>query len=141
MTKCEGEFNTKTAIMINKTNTFPLQIQFARELRKNQTPEEEKIWDKVRGRRLLGYKFLLQHPIIVNKYNGRISFYIADFYCPEKKLVVEIDGLIHTIDIDYDKARDVIMNEMGLLVVRILNEEVHSDVYAVLDKIKTIIKQ
>ena len=122
----------------NKTK-FPLQIQFARELRKNQTPEEEKIWDKVRGRRLLGYKFLRQHPIVVSKYTGRTSFYIADFYCPEKKLIVEIDGLIHAMDIDYDKARDIIMNEMGLQVIRVLNEEVHANVYAVLDKIKLIL--
>jgi very-short-patch-repair endonuclease len=59
---------------------LPVHICFAKELRKTQTPEEKIMWDKLRGRKLLGYKFLRQYPIIVNS----ASFYIADFYCAEK---------------------------------------------------------
>jgi very-short-patch-repair endonuclease len=53
-----------------------------------------------------------------------------------KKLVLEIDGLIHAFQIDYDNARDVIMNELGLTVLRISNEEVEKNVFDVLNKIK-----
>ena len=121
-------------------NKFPTQITFARELRKNQTPAETKVWGQLRNRRLLGFKFLRQHPIVVGKYNGRTGFYIADFYCSEKKLVVEIDGLIHAFQIDSDKARDVIMNELGLTVFRITNEEVEKNVFDALNKIKLYLR-
>ena len=53
-----------------------------------------------------------------------------------KKLVIEIDGLIHTLQVDYDKARDIIMNEMNLTVFRVSNEEVKRNVHAVLNQIK-----
>ena len=121
-------------------NKFPIQITFARELRKNQTPTEVKLWGRLRNRRLLGFKFLRQHPIVVEKYNSRTGFYIADFYCSEKKLVIEIDGLIHTFQIDYDKARDVIMNEFGLTLFRITKDEVEKNVFEVLNKIKLYLK-
>ncbi len=116
-------------------NKFPLQITFARELRKNQTPAEVKVWGMLRNRRLLGFKFLRQHPVVVEKHNDRTGFYIADFYCSEKKLIIELDGLIHAFQIDYDKARDVIMNELGLTVLRITNDEVEKSVCGVLNKI------
>jgi very-short-patch-repair endonuclease len=59
---------------------LPVHICFAKELRKTQTPEEKIMWDKLRGRKLLGYKFLRQYPIIVNS----ASFYIADFTALKK---------------------------------------------------------
>ena len=121
-------------------NKFPIQITFARELRKNQTPAEVKVWESASQQALTGFKFLRQHPIVVEKYNGKTGFYIADFYCSEKKLVIEIDGLIHTFQIDYDKARDVIMNELGLTVFRITNDEVEKNVFDVLNKIKLYLK-
>ncbi len=98
------------------------------------------MWEKLRNRKLRGFKFLRQHPILVNQYDGKNSFYIAYFYCSEKKLVVEIDGLIHSLQIDYDKARDIIMNELGLRVLRITNDEVEKSVYEVLNKIKEYLK-
>ena len=125
--------------MNNKTN-MPTHISFARELRKKQTPAELKVWGELRNRYLLGFKFLRQHPMVVNSYNGKTGFYIADFYCSEKKLVVEIDGLIHTFQIDYDKARDEIMSELGLIVLRITNDEIEKNVYEVLNKIKMKLK-
>ena len=125
---------------MNTENNFPIQITFAKDLRKNQTPAEIKVWGRLRNRRLLGFKFLRQHPIVVEKYNGRTGFYIADFYCSEKKFVIELDGLIHTFQIDYDKARDVIMNELGLTVIRITNEEVEKNVFDALNKIKLYLK-
>jgi leucyl-tRNA synthetase len=73
---------------------------------------------------------------VVEKHNDRTGFYIADFYCSEKKLIIELDGLIHAFQIDYDKARDVIMNELGLTVLRITKDEVEKSVFGVLNKIK-----
>jgi very-short-patch-repair endonuclease len=122
-------------------NNLPAYISFARELRKYQTPEEKILWTQLRGRKFLGLKFLRQHPIIVYKIDNTISFYIADFYCDEKKLVVEIDGLIHNKQIDYDKARDFIMKKMELQVLRVTDEEVNRNVFAVLKKIKGLLKQ
>ena len=121
-------------------NNLPAYISFARELRKYQTPEEKILWTQLRGRKFLDYKFLRQHPIIVYKINNTIAFYIADFYCAEKKLVVEIDGLIHNKQIEYDKARDFIMNKMELQVLRVTNEEVNKNVFAVLKKIKGLLR-
>lgn len=125
---------------MNSNLTLPIQIVFARELRKRQTPAEEKMWKQLRNRKLLGYKFLRQHPIIVSRNIGKTSFYVADFYCSEKKLVIEIDGLIHVYQIEYDKARDMIMKEMELTVLRITNDEVETNVFEVLKKIKLLLK-
>ena len=116
--------------------SWPVHIRFARELRKSQTPEEKMMWALLRNRNLNNFKFLRQHPIVVSEINGKKAFYIADFFCAEKKLVVEIDGGIHSLQIEYDKARDIVMNELGLMVLRIQNKEVNNDIDSVLDKIK-----
>jgi len=116
---------------------WPIQIRFARELRKNQTPEEKIIWQLLRNRKFYELKFLRQHPIIFREINGQKGFYIADFYCAEKKLVVEIDGEIHNYQIDYDKARDIMMNELKLKVIRIRNKEVATDINSVLIKLRS----
>ncbi len=119
--------------MINK---WPIQIKYARDLRKNQTPEEGIVWQYLRNRKLKGYKFLRQHPVMIHDACGKKQFYIADFYCAEKRLVVEVDGQIHLKQIDYDEARDIVMKEMNLAVLRITNEEINRDVSEVLERIK-----
>ena len=93
----------------------------ARNLRKDQTPSEKKFWELVRNRRLLGKKFLRQHPIVF-KYEGRDRFFVADFYCAEKKLVIEIDGKIHEDRVEYDTMRTLVINRLGINVIRIKNE-------------------
>jgi leucyl-tRNA synthetase len=114
---------------------LPIHLRFARTLRKNQTPEEEKLWERLRGRKLNGYKFLRQHPLFICPFRDQPAFYIADFYCAEKKLVVEVDGAIHAFQMDYDMARDLIMNEKGITVFRISNVEVNSNIENVIEKI------
>jgi very-short-patch-repair endonuclease len=113
--------------------------QFARVLRKNCTPEESIMWGLLRNRQLLGYKFLRQHPIKIWETSGNHYFYFADFYCAEKKLVIEIDGLIHTLQEDYDRSRDVVMKEFGYTVLRITNKEVNQNALVVLQSIKQIL--
>jgi leucyl-tRNA synthetase len=118
----------------------PLHILFARELRKNQTACEIIMWRLLRNRRFHGFKFLRQYPIVTDVTNDKTGFYIADFYCAEKKLAVEIDGLIHSDQVEYDKSRDEVMMNFGLTILRITNAEVQNNVYAVLAKIKNCLE-
>ncbi|PKP19592.1 MAG: restriction endonuclease [Bacteroidetes bacterium HGW-Bacteroidetes-21] len=99
-----------------------LITDLARELRKNQTPEEKILWGELRGRRLGGFKFLRQKPIICDN----DLFFVADFYCAEMKLVVELDGKIHQTQKEYDAERDRIMTNMGIRVMRLENEELNN---------------
>jgi very-short-patch-repair endonuclease len=119
---------------------LPVQIEFARELRKNQTPQEKLMWANLRNRKLLGFKFLRQHPMLVHKELNTNVFYIADFYCAEKKLVVEIDGGIHENQKEYDEARDMAMKEYGLEVMRFTNEQVDKNVSWVLEEIRKYLR-
>lgn len=110
--------------------------QLARDLRKKQTPEELLLWQNLRNRKLQGIKFNRQFPIVYGRdFDGTSHFFIADFYCHEKKLIIELDGKIHDFQKDYDKERDFILNQLGLTVIRIKNEE-FNNITAVLDKIK-----
>src|SRR6476659_10247394 len=106
-------------------------ISFARELRKKQTLSKNIMWRILRNRQFLGFKFLRQYPIVTDISNNKIGFYIADFYCVEKKLVIEIDGLIHCDQVDYDKSRDEVMMNFGLTILRITNAEVENNFCAV----------
>jgi len=93
------------------------------------------LWNELRNRKFHGFKFLRQHPIIISAFNHKKKFIIADFYCDTKKLILEVDGDIHTHLLDYDEARDILVNEMGIKVLRIKNEEVREDLKTVLEKI------
>jgi very-short-patch-repair endonuclease len=103
-------------------------FEFASKLRKTMTPAEKILWEELRSNKLTGAKFRRQHPI----YN-----YIADFYCHKAKLVIEIDGVIHEKQKEYDISRDDDMNELGIKVIRFKNEEVMDNLGQVLKKIET----
>lgn len=110
--------------------------QLCRELRRRQTPAENELWQLVRNRKLNGYKFLRQYAIVYGNDNrGNKLFFIADFYCHEKQLVVELDGRIHDFQKEYDANRDLILNELGLKVMRISNQDM-DDPYRVLKEIE-----
>lgn len=106
--------------------TYETIKKFARELRKNQTPAESLFWEKVRNRRFLGKKINRQFTIQHENIMGKKRFFIADFYCHEKKLIIEIDGGIHTLpeQMEYDLIREDILREMGFVVIRFTNEMV-----------------
>lgn len=101
----------------------PILLQFARELRQRQTPTEQILWECLRARRLNGYKFRRQHNV------GR---FIADFYCHQARLVVEVDGPIHDFQQEKDAARDAWMASVGLQVLRVTNRQVQEDLEGVL---------
>jgi len=106
-----------------------------RGLRKNSTKAEMKLWKAVRNRKLCGIKFFRQHPIGF-EVDGKKQFFIADFYCSEKKLVVEIDGIIHEKQKDYDELRTYIMNKMEIKVMRFKNQEIEHN----LNKVLTVLR-
>ena len=85
----------------------------ARELRKKQTPAEELLWEMLRDRQLLGFKFRRQH---------QFGDYILDFYCHEAKLAVELDGAVHEQRQEQDAKRDAYLKSQGIQVLRISND-------------------
>lgn len=107
----------------------PKLFEFSKILRKAQTDAEDIIWQSLRNRKILGFKFRRQHPL---------GMYIADFYCYEAKLVIEIDGGIHNQpeNKEYDENRSIELEELGITVIRFTNEMVSCDLNKVLDIIK-----
>jgi len=98
-------------------------VAICRENRKNMTEAERIVWELVRNRRVDGKKFLRQHKIIYENSFDSFQFFIVDFYCAEEKLVLEIDGEIHELQKEYDCWRTSVLNDLGLRVLRIKNEE------------------
>ena len=98
-------------------------IQRARELRQRQTPAEAQLWQALRSRQADGLKFRRQHPI---------GPYIADFYCAQARLVIEIDGDSHAEQVEYDQARTDWLESQGYRVLRYTNSEVQEKITAVL---------
>lgn len=108
-----------------------------RELRQTSTRAEKIFWTAVRNRNLCNKKFDRQFPVF-HDITGKETFFIADFYCFEEKLIVEIDGPIHAYRLAEDKLRTEILNSLGLRVIRFRNEEVEKNLNLVLrELIKT----
>ncbi len=103
--------------------------EWIRRLRVEQTDAEAALWQLLRNRQLIGAKFRRQAPI------GR---YVADFYCHERKLIVELDGGVHR-DPDqqlHDQNRDTFLRSLGLRVLRFSNEEALGAAQTVLAQIR-----
>lgn len=112
----------------------------ARDFRSNMTDTEKILWKELRKRKVSGYRFLRQHPILYNGNLKSYNYFIADFYCHEIKVVIEVDGPIHTESKEYDEYRDSEMEHLGLHVLRIKNEELEN-MPKVLDKIDLFLTQ
>lgn len=108
--------------------------EIARKLRRNQTPQEKIMWEHLRNRKLDGKKFTRQY-VINYIFDGKERFFVADFYCAEKRLVVEIDGAYHDDRKEYDNFRDSIIKSKGIKVIRFSNTEVENNLQDVLEKI------
>jgi very-short-patch-repair endonuclease len=98
-------------------------MQNARRQRRAMSPPEVRLWALLR-RSPGGLGFRRQHPI---------GPYVADFYCPAAKLVIEIDGQIHGYTIERDNKRNEYMQELGLRVFRIPASDVLADAQSVAD--------
>jgi very-short-patch-repair endonuclease len=100
----------------------------AKDLRKNMTQHERILWNCIRKRQLNGMHFRRQHPY---------GIYILDFYCFEAQLVIEIDGMIHLKNREYDIERTEYLESSGLNVIRFKNEDVEERIEWVLKQIDT----
>src|SRR3989344_9011851 len=105
-----------TEIFNKKSQTIKRRI-----LRNNMTRPELLLWKKLKNKQVDGYRFRRQFSI------GR---YVADFYCPELRLVIEIDGLQHNTkeNKQYDKERDLFIKSLGIGVIMISNEQILKDI-------------
>jgi very-short-patch-repair endonuclease len=100
----------------------------ARELRGRQTSAEEILWEALRNRQLAGLKFRRQNPI---------GPFVADFCCPDRRLIVEVDGGVHAAQRQDDANREVLLKTAGYLVMHFPNEAITSDLSHVLTAIRT----
>jgi very-short-patch-repair endonuclease len=96
----------------------------AKRLRTNATAPETLLWSALRGRNLGGLKFRRQHPI---------EPYIADFYCHAARLVIELDGRSHDNRSEFDEQRSKSFGELGLMTLRISNDDVLNNLDGVLE--------
>ena len=128
-------FILKRKFILMTTNMHygaPKQIfQYAEVLRKNMTEAEKTIWERV-CKNQLGVRIRRQHPVWK---------FIADFYCHELKLIIEIDGNIHlTSDKkEYDISRNITLNDFGIQIIRFNNDQVIKETDRVIEEIKKVI--
>ncbi|MBW4642032.1 MAG: endonuclease domain-containing protein [Goleter apudmare HA4340-LM2] len=116
--------------LYNKTS----ELEKRRTLRNDSTPAETKIWAKLRGRQVENCKFRRQYSI---------GAFVVDFYVPELKLAIEIDGDSHFQPdaIEYDKERQLFLATKGICVVRFTNEQVYQQLDEVVEAIAQTIYQ
>ena len=96
--------------------------QARQELRNNLTPEELKLWFKLKDN-FPGYKFRRQHSI---------GNFVVDFYYPPKKLIIELDGSQHLDNKEYDKERTEYLESLGNKVIRFWNDDINKNINGVL---------
>ena len=105
------------------------QIEKSRQLRKNMTPQERKLWYIIKNRQFNGYRFRRQFPL---------GQYIVDFICREKKIIIEIDGGQHNEikNIQYDNERTEYLISEGYKVLRFWNNDIDKNIGGVYEKLK-----
>jgi very-short-patch-repair endonuclease len=118
--------------MFHKNYSPRYAIQLAQKMRTDMTETEKILWNELSCKRLDGFRFRNQHPI------GR---YIADFYCHSLKLVIEIDGGIHSIQKEYDKNRDEYLGAQGYTILRFTDQQIKENTAGVLEMIQKNIRR
>jgi very-short-patch-repair endonuclease len=101
--------------------------RFARYLRKNQTVAEQTLWAELRNRKLDGCKFRRQ---------VALASYIVDFICPDAKLTIELDGIVHKGQEADDLARRIDLEKAGYFEIRFPNEDVAERLHWVIHEIR-----
>ncbi len=101
----------------------------SKQLRKNMTLFEQKLWYYLRAKRFYNLKFKRQAPI---------GSYIVDFICKEKMYIIELDGSGHLEkeQCQHDKIRDEYLKNLGYKIIRIYNNDINNNIDAVLETIK-----
>ncbi|MBX3065165.1 MAG: endonuclease domain-containing protein [Anaerolineae bacterium] len=103
-----------------------------RQHRTEPTAAESKLWSYVRNRQLDNFRFRRQHPI---------ERFIVDFYCREAKLIIEVDGEIHDYTANEDAIRQEFLELQGYQVSRFSNDEILTDLSAVIQRIRQALKR
>jgi len=98
----------------------------ARQKRQEPTPAEDRLWQRLRRKQVLGFKFRRQHAI---------DRFIVDFYCAEVQLVVEVDGPIHKYSPEQDTLREQLITSLDLRMLRFTNDQVLNSLEAVIEEI------
>lgn len=98
----------------------------SRILRKSQTDAERKLWSKLRRKQILDLKFYRQFSI---------GNYILDFYCPARKLAIELDGSQHMQQLEYDNNRLKYLQKQEITILRFWDNDVFKNIDGVLEKI------
>jgi very-short-patch-repair endonuclease len=96
------------------------------------TIPEKLLWEELNGKQICGLRFRRQHPI---------EFFIADFYCHQIRLVIEIDGEIHNQQEEYDDGRSAEMEKFDIKIIRFKNYEVENEIENEITKIKNIVNE
>lgn len=98
------------------------------------TLAEKILWSRLRSKQLDGYKFRRQQPLFD---------YIVDFYCHDLKLIIEVDGEIHSLNkkSGYDLKRDNILKINGYFILRLSNIEIETEINLSVSKIQSFINE
>ena len=115
--------------MIIKYN--PKLKSIARKLRKESTKAEIYLWNELKNKKMMGYGFKRQKPI---------GEYIVDFFSPELKLVIEIDGITHDYKMERDKARQKYLESLSLKIIRFKDFDVRHNLEGVINSLKELIE-
>jgi very-short-patch-repair endonuclease len=89
----------------------------------------------------MNFKFSRQYPIVISSTPENRTFYIADFFCHQLRLIIEIDGPIHETQKSYDQARDKILIDLGYNILRQKNEQINEEIGNVLKNLSEFIIQ
>ena len=110
---------------MNSYHNLPHKKDDRQTLRGHLTPAEANLWSCLKSAQLAGRKFRRQHSI---------GAYIVDFYCPEERLVIELDGAGHFTSSGnlHDAARTAHLNSLGIQVLRFENKVIWSDLDGIL---------
>lgn len=115
-----------------KIHYDPKLKQCSRDLRNNSTLSEVLLWNQIKGRKIKGYQFMRQKPMIN---------YIVDFYCSKLKLVIEIDGDSHIGKEDKDQYRQEKIEALGIQFLRFSDLDVKKNMNGVLLELLTMIEE
>lgn len=112
----------------------PRLTQIARQLRKNSTQSEIKLWSGLRNKQMLGFDFHRQKPL---------GNHIVDFFCNDLMLAIELDGLTHSFPEVYEKDmnKEASLGELGITLLRFNDSEVMSNFPSVIRAIETTIEE
>ena len=132
----EGFEMKKDVVVEAKTKKYHLKYRdsltwAAKNNRKNETESERILWNKLLRKKYLGYKFTRQKPI---------NRFIADFYCSELSLIIEVDGNSHIAKKERDTLRDKFLKCCGIKTIRVNNDDVLNNIEKVEKEIKEFIK-